>query len=155
MDENAGSSPAVPTSHHTKDKGDLGVSAVIFSLMTMGYQACLPLSEHLPFDIIAVAPDYSTKRVQSKYRTLKDGCVDVRLESTYADRNGSHRKAVNMSALDGYGIYCPEANVVLYVPISHLDNVKSTFRIRLEPTKTTRVFRDAKQYMHPAVLWAN
>lgn len=39
--------------HHTKDKGDKGTGNVIADLLSKGIQICLPLSEHLPFDLIA------------------------------------------------------------------------------------------------------
>ena len=42
------------TRHRTKDKGDLGVACVITDLMKAGIQVSLPLSEHLPFDLIAI-----------------------------------------------------------------------------------------------------
>ena len=37
--------------HHTKNLGDIGVAQVIASLMKNGIQVCLPISEHLPFDL--------------------------------------------------------------------------------------------------------
>jgi len=40
-------------SHHTKDKGDLGVVMVIADLVRHGVDVYVPLSEHQPSDLIA------------------------------------------------------------------------------------------------------
>ena len=53
--------------HPTKNKGDIGVAQIIADLMKNGIQVCLPISEHLPFDLIAISPDgHFLKRVQVK-----------------------------------------------------------------------------------------
>jgi hypothetical protein len=53
--------------HKTKDKGDLGVAKTIPDLLNHQIRCCVPLSEHLPFDLIAVMPDFATlRRVQVK-----------------------------------------------------------------------------------------
>lgn len=58
--------------HKTKDKGDLGVAKTIPHLLDHGMRCCLPPSEHLPFDLIAVEPDMKTlKRVRVGYQTVE------------------------------------------------------------------------------------
>lgn len=42
--------------HHTKDKGDIGLGCVIADLLKHDIQVALPVSEHLPFDLIAIHP---------------------------------------------------------------------------------------------------
>jgi len=81
--------------HHTKDKGDKGTGNVIADLLSKGIQVCLPLSEHLPFDLIAVKQDGSLLKVSVKYRTLAKGCVYVAFSSSNSDSHGVHTKAVN------------------------------------------------------------
>ncbi|MCI0348076.1 MAG: group I intron-associated PD-(D/E)XK endonuclease, partial [Acidobacteriales bacterium] len=72
--------------HHTKDKGDLAVAKVIAHLLEHNIRVCRPLSEHLPFDFIAVMPDMCTlRRVQVKYREARDGAVHVVFRSNYYD----------------------------------------------------------------------
>jgi PD-(D/E)XK endonuclease len=63
--------------HHTKDKGDEGLGQVIADLMTNGVQVAVPLSEHLPFDLIAISEDGAMRRVQVRYRASADAgsCV--------------------------------------------------------------------------------
>jgi hypothetical protein len=56
--------------HKTKDKGDLAVAKTIAHLLEYNIRCCLPLSEHLPFDLIAVMADMRTlRRVQVKFRS--------------------------------------------------------------------------------------
>lgn len=49
--------------HHTKDKGDQGIGFTIANLIQHGIGICVPLSEHLPFDLFACYPDGEVKRV--------------------------------------------------------------------------------------------
>ena len=38
--------------HHTKDKGDLGLTKIISDLTEKEFKVLLPISEHLPFDLV-------------------------------------------------------------------------------------------------------
>jgi len=40
-------------SHHTKDKGDLGVLKAQIDLFEQGFTIFVPLTEHCPFDLVA------------------------------------------------------------------------------------------------------
>ena len=54
-------------------------------------QVALPISEHLPFDLIAINPMGRIVKVSVKYRTTeKRGVVRVRAGSVWNDRNGTH-----------------------------------------------------------------
>jgi hypothetical protein len=78
--------------HHTKDKGDEGLGQVIADLMTNGIQVAVPLSEHLPFDLIAVGEDGAMRRVQVRYRASADAAhLRCRLGGWWADRHGNLR----------------------------------------------------------------
>jgi hypothetical protein len=57
-------------SHHTKDKGDLGVLKVMASLGSQGYLILNPLTEHAPFDIVAYK-NKKFERIQVKYKSIK------------------------------------------------------------------------------------
>ncbi len=64
--------------HHTKNKGDIGVLKTCVDLAEQGYLILTPLSEHSPFDIVAYK-DKKFLRIQVKYRTLKNGALQIRL----------------------------------------------------------------------------
>ncbi len=56
-------------------------------------------------------------RLQVKYATLKkNGTIDVKFRTSWADKNGTHMKRYSENEFDYYAIYCPEKEVVLYVP---------------------------------------
>jgi len=81
--------------HHTKVKGDIGLTKVMADLTFKGYIPCIPLSE-----------------------LKSDGTVDVRFRRCWADRNGTHISRYSKDEFDYYALYCPERDVVMYVPNS-------------------------------------
>lgn len=134
--------------HHTKDKGDQGVGFVIANLLSKNIQVCLPLSEHLPFDLIAVRQNGELLRVSVKYRKAdKNGLIQVGFKSSYSDSKGSYTKKIDKSLIDVMAIYCPDTNKVYYVnPNEFGENAI----IRITPTKNnqTRNVHLADNYLH-------
>lgn len=101
--------------HHTKDKGDLGVLKAQADLHQQGYQILIPLTEHAPFDIV-IHKDNTFKRVQVKYKSLScNGTLEVHFRTCWADKNGTHMRAVDKDAVDLYCIYCPETDECYYI----------------------------------------
>ena len=102
--------------HHTKSKGDIGLAKVITDLTVKGYIPCIPLSEHQPYDIVAMKETGAAIRLQVKYSGLKsNGTIDVRFRRSWADKNGTHTEYYSEDEFDYYAIYCPEKDIVLYV----------------------------------------
>ena len=105
--------------HHTKTKADIGLAKVISDLTIKGYVPCIPLSEHQSYDIVAVDNTGVVLKFQVKYAALKsNGTIEVRFRTSWADKNGTHVKRYQDTGFDYYAIYCPEKDVVLYVPNS-------------------------------------
>ncbi len=103
--------------HHTKVKADLGLAKVIADLAAKGFTPCIPLSEHQPYDLVAVLDDTSVVKLQVKYASLKrNGTIDVKFRTSWADKNGTHIKHYKVEDFDYYAIYCPEKEKVLYIP---------------------------------------
>ena len=102
--------------HHTKDNGDIGVASVIVDLAKHDIQVALPISEHLPFDLIAVHRSGRMLKVSVKYRTVsKDGTVSVRAYSVLNDRHGTHYRPYSPGDYDGLAIYCPDTDESYYL----------------------------------------
>ena len=103
--------------HHTKTKGDAGVGQVIACLMSNGIVPALPISEHLPFDLIAVSQETNQlSRVSVKYRTAnKSGAIEVQFASAWADQHGSHRRKHAKDAYDATAVYCPDTGKCYFV----------------------------------------
>ncbi len=122
--------------HLTKDKGDLAVAKAIAHLLEHNIHVCLPLSEHLPFDLIAVMPDLTTlKRVQVKYRTLENGYVPVSFRSNYYNSKRIYTVKVDLNQLDAYATFCPETDTVYYLRVDEIPEKSVALRMRVSPTR--------------------
>lgn len=99
--------------HHTKDKGDLAVFKAMSDLGSKGYIILNPLTEHAPFDI-CIYKDGVFKRIQVKYRTCIKGRLEIRMESTWSDKNGIHKKSMDKNEVDLLCVYCPESEECYY-----------------------------------------
>ena len=102
-------------SHHTKDKGDLGVLKAQIDLFEQGFTIFVPLTEHCPFDLVAYK-DGEFRRVQVKYRSVdRFGKFLVKFSSSWADRNGTHTSLIDKKEVDIYCIYCPDTDECYYL----------------------------------------
>ena len=114
--------------HHTKDKGDLGVANAFADLVQKGFTVLFPATEHAAFDLVAYR-DTRFYRVQVKYRSARSGSVSVQFRSVWSDRNGTHMKPSDKSEVYIVCIYCPESGQCYYVrPADHQRSV--TLRVR-------------------------
>lgn len=103
--------------HHTKFKADIGLAKVISDLVCKGHIPCLPFSEHQPYDLVVVRNSGIISKLQVKYATLKEnGIINVKFQTSWTDKHGTHMKKYLKADFDFYAIYCPEKEIVLYVP---------------------------------------
>lgn len=100
--------------HHTKNKGDLGVAKVIADLIDKGYGILLPLSEHLPYDIVAADENGELIKIQAKYRAGES--IVLKSSTSWADKNGSHKVAYKTNDFDFFAVYSPDIDTVIYIP---------------------------------------
>jgi hypothetical protein len=121
--------------HHTKDKGDLGVAKAHADLVSQGYVVLFPATEHAPFDLVAYR-DGAFERVQVKYRSASSGRVQVVLRTCWADRHGTHERPVDKTQVDVICIYCPETDECYYVRPADHDLCVS---IRVTPARNNQV----------------
>jgi len=132
--------------HHTKVKADIGLSRVISDLTTKGFVPCIPLSEHQPYDIIAVSNNGSTFKLQVKYAALKkNGTVDVRFRRNWADSKGSYTESYSEDEFDYYAIYCPDKDIVVYIPNS--PNCPKAIRFDKPANNQARYVKWANDYL--------
>lgn len=122
--------------HHTKTKGDLGVLKAQADLCEKGYLVCIPLSEHAPFDLVAYK-NYAFKRVQVKARSLRKGKLDIRLESSYADRRGVHARKVDSKDIDLYCVYCLDTDSCYYFRLGDFSG-RHTVSLRVDKPKNSQ-----------------
>ena len=105
-------------SHHTKDKGDIGLTKVIADLVEKGFSVSLPIHEHLPYDLIV---DFNCKlsRIQIKYRknSKNKKSKTFSCATNHVGSNGkSVEKKYTKTDFDLYAIYSPELNLCYYIP---------------------------------------
>jgi hypothetical protein len=73
-----------------------------------------PVTEHAAFDLVAYKDGFF-KRVQVKYKSLdKTGALTVHFRSSWADKHGTHLRAVDKQEIDLYCIYCPNTDECYY-----------------------------------------
>ena len=123
-------------SHHTKDKGDLGVLKAQIDLFEQGFTLLAPMTEHSPFDLVAYK-EGEFKRVQVKYRALDCfGKVDVKFSSSWTDKNGTHVAPVDKTEIDIYCVYCPDTDECYYL---RPEDFGSNVSLRVETPKNCQV----------------
>jgi hypothetical protein len=145
--------------HKTKDKGDLVVAKTIPHLLDYGIRCCVPLSEHLPFDLIAVMPDFTTlRRVQVKYRKQDThGSIVLTFRSNYYDSKRIYSKRIDFEEIDTYGIYCPDTDKIYYLRINEIpvQNISVTMRIESPKNGQKTKIWYAKDFADPCRIAPN
>ena len=117
----------------TSDKGDIAVAMVIADLTSKGIKISLPISAHLPFDLIAISENYNLSRIQIKYC---DGDEKIVLSTrTISVSSIEMVKNVNFEYVDAYAAYSPKTNKVYYVNKTSLIGKSTGLTLRLNESK--------------------
>jgi len=119
--------------HNKKTKGDIGLSYSIASATDQGWSCCIPLSEHQTYDFIA-EKDGICKRVQARYTTPKNNKLDVKLKSSWADKNGNHTTKRKVGDFDTLSVYDPCSKQVYFINDKEFEN-NSGITLRLSTSK--------------------
>jgi hypothetical protein len=102
-------------SHHTKNKGDLGVLKAQLDLFEQGFTICVRQTEHAPFDLVAYKQS-KFRRVQVKYRALaRNGALEVKFSTCWTDRRGTHTAPIDKGEIDIFCVYCPDTDECYYL----------------------------------------
>ena len=102
------------TKMETKEKGDIGVVMAISDLTRRGYKIALPISEHLPFDLIVISPTYQLAKISVKY-CGDESSLKIALRTISSNSKGYKIKRVNIDDIDGFAVYSPITNKCYYV----------------------------------------
>lgn len=140
--------------HRTKNKGDIGLAIVIADLTKKGFYICLPISEHLPFDLIALNSKGTIKKIQVKYVTLVKGTIRLQLRNISSSPKGYIITRHDIKSFDGYAIYCPETNKVYYVSVHETLGYNSALTLRAEgENHSSNNFRKSCNYENPEIIF--
>ena len=121
--------------HHTKTKGDLGVLKVMTDLCSKGYLVLVPMTEHASFDLVAYRGNIF-QRIQVKYRSLRNGKLEVSSRTSWADKHGTHINQYTADAFDIFALYCPNTDKCYYVK---WDGIFDHLYLRIMPSKNNQI----------------
>lgn len=138
-------------SHHTKDKGDLGVAKAYADLVGQGLMVLFPGTEHAPFDLVAY-DGIAFHRVQVKYRTRTGDVIRLGLRSVWSDRHGVHRRSFDPVSVDVVCIYCPDTDECYYVRPDDTQHVTLRFAPCLNRQSVGVRLASEHRTFHPAPL---
>lgn len=131
--------------HHTKDKGDIGSLVIAADIAKKGLKLLAPMSEHLPFDLVAY--DEATSvfyRIQCKYRSLKDAKVILKLKTCYSTKNGVQTQRYAHGSFDVVAVYCPELEKIAYIRETDLTHLANS--VTLRPNGVGRTFENLSEF---------
>jgi hypothetical protein len=131
----------------TKEKGDTGLIQVIADLDRKGIKVALPISEHLPFDLIAISANGKLARLSVKYVGLVNGSIVIPLRSISTNTQGWKAKTIDFSDIDAIAVYCPENQNCYYIKSSFAKDFKSGISLRIEKAKRKGKFNIAADYL--------
>ncbi len=123
---------------NVNQKGAVGLIEVVRDLTKRGYECFTPIHDYSAVDLIAIR-DNKVYRLQVKYRETFRSMIEVHFRSMV---NGK-AVSIDFNAIDGWAIYCPEVDSVVYVSKHEVDLSKGAFAFRLAEGKknTTGVKR--------------
>lgn len=124
------------SNHHTKEKGDVGVSYVIHDLTKKGFVVCVPLTEHAKFDLIA-AGESGIHRIQVKYRTSEKGYMKCNLFNAWGNASKGCVLGAAYNSADVDVIALTDGNVVAYLRMSEIEHITNV-TVRVVPAKTNQ-----------------
>lgn len=118
---------------NVNQKGTVGLIEVIRDLTKKGYECFTPMHDYSPVDLVVLNKSFQPIRLQVKYRETFRGTIEVHFRSMV---NGKS-KTIDFNAIDGWAVYCPEVDSVVYVSKSEVDLSKGSFSFRLTEGKNT------------------
>lgn len=122
--------------HHTKEKGDIGNLKIMADLAAKGFKVLVPLSEHLPFDLVVYNQDNNMLyKVQCKYKKIAAGKIAVSLRTSYATKGGCFSSRYTEDAFDILAIYCPDIDLVFYIKSEDLTDLENSVTFRVDAPK--------------------
>ena len=133
--------------HEKKRKGDIGVAKAIARLTELGWNVGIPITEHAPYDIFA-EKEGDIETVQVRYTTPKKNKLDVKLQTSWADKSGNHIKKRILSDYTVLAVYNPEFDEIYFIRSKDFVN-DSCLTLRLVDTMNGQIkgVRMARDYL--------
>ena len=124
---------------NVNEKGAVGLIEVIRDLVKKGFECFTPIHDYSGVDLIALDNNKKPIRLQVKYRKseMRNG------ESTNIVGLGFHsvvngkKIPIDISYIDGWAIYCPEVDSIIYINKKDIDSSLKGISFRLAEGKHT------------------
>jgi hypothetical protein len=124
---------------NVNEKGAIGLIEVIRDLVKKGFECFTPIHDYSGVDLIALDNNKKPIRLQVKYRKseMRNG------ESTNIVGLGFHsvvngkKVPIDISYIDGWAIYCPEIDSIIYINKKDIDSSLKGISFRLTEGKQT------------------
>jgi hypothetical protein len=138
---------------HPSLKGDQGVGFVMATLLAHRIQVALPVSEYLPFDLIAISPEGKLRKVSVKYRQAKSDKIETELVRKPHGGSGKQRRAVTDSEIDGVALYCPDTGQCYFIRMDQVKGQVVTLRLKPPGNGQTKGIKMASDFTDPYLLF--
>ena len=120
--------------------------------MRAAVKIALPISEHLPFDLIAISDDTKLSKVSVKFSGGEE-LAKISLRTISSNSKGYNVKFVNFDDVDAFAVYSSLTDCCYYVHKSQITN-KNEFNIRISgEVKNGFGVHFAKDFEDFTVLW--
>lgn len=97
--------------HITKQKGDIGLTKIIADLTEKEFAVSLPISEHLPYDLVV---DIDGKLIKIQVKYSKKNYING--TTSHPSKKGNIITKYKINDFDYYALYMPEINECVYIP---------------------------------------
>jgi hypothetical protein len=137
---------------NVNEKGYIGVLEVTRDLHKRGYEVFLPLHDYSASDMVVLNESGIPKRLQVKYRALKDNTIDIPMFTVMNNK----KIKIDRSRIDGWAIYVPEVEKVVYVPVENSNHVGNSLTVRFNLPRTLNQHRSwlfVNDYLEPKNFW--
>lgn len=116
----------------TKQKGLIAEAKVLAHLVDKGYKVFLPWGEDHRFDLLCEI-DGKFKRIQVKYVSPKNGCIEVPLRSM----NNWNTIRYCSKNVDIIAAFNPKSDKIYFVPLKDFSNI-AAIKLRFDKTKNSQ-----------------
>lgn len=124
---------------NVNEKGAIGLIEVIRDLAKKGFECFTPIHDYSGVDLIVLDSDKNPIRLQVKYRRpdTKNGISTNVVGLGFHSVVNGKKIPIDISFIDGWAIYCPDIDKVVYINKKDIDLSLRGVSFRLSEGKKT------------------
>jgi hypothetical protein len=133
----------------SNEKGTIGLVKTMNDLITKNYFVFTPITDTTCVDLVVSNKKMELKRMQIKYCALSNGRISIVTSSVV---NGK-KIPIDLSKIDIWAIYCPDNDLVYYIPVKDLIGKKSmNLRVNFQQVMSKQITM-ASKYKNLDEIW--